>query len=121
MRNPGFLKNRADASKAHALVKADHGDLSVKINLFHAPPPGRFDGPFQELLADAASSIVFQNGHAPDLCASETHYNPRRSHRFCCIKGQEMNGSVIVAVHLDLSRHTLFSDEDLYANAESLI
>jgi hypothetical protein len=32
-----------------------------------------------------------------------------------------MNGSVIVAVHLDLSRHSLFSHKYAQANCKSLI
>jgi len=119
MGDAGFPKNPTDAAKAQGLIKTDHRELSVKINLARAQPPRRFDGPLQEPLTDASASIAFQNRHAPDLRAPLAHYDPRGSHRFSPIKSQKVNCPLVVAVHFNLCRHALLFYEHTHANPKS--
>jgi len=121
MRDSSFLKNRADALKRHSFIKTNYANLGMKVNLLRVLFFRHHDGSLQKLRADAPPAIAFQHRHASYLRAPSMHDHPRRSHGFSRCESEKMKRPLVVAVQLNLFRHTLFSYEYPCANGISFL
>jgi hypothetical protein len=86
-----------------------------------AQSPGGRNCSFQQFRSNASAPIAFQHRHAADLRAAMMHDHPRRPNGSCRASSQEMNRAIVVAVELDLRRHTLLFDEHPHAYGEGFL
>ncbi len=121
MSNAGFIENRTDAAEPRGFIEFDNGDLRVKIDFLRALLLCRRNGAGQQFLADLFSSVSFEDGHAADFGLATTHHYPSRAHRPSLKKGQQVKGSFIVVVQLNVCGHALLPDKYPDANSQGLL
>ena len=83
----------------------------MEINFPGAELFCRSDSALEQFSPYASAPLAFENRHAADFRPATAHYQTRCSYGSGRHNREEMNSSAVIAVKLDVLRHTLLSYE----------